>query len=218
MRPVALLAVLTVADRRPAVRADDLPLPRRRAAQGHAGPEQHADPDPDERAEGAAWPSTSWPRTWWCATACARSWRRAPRPTAWPRPPSSRPPSVLVPAGGSKSVSVTITARASRRAPRRGRPLPRPHPGRERPRRGRIASLGALLTFTLSDDDPDHGRRSRRAAAQRDDAPLLRRHPRQHRRRARGRQGRGRDPRRERPAGRPGDLRSPRGCSPASAA
>jgi hypothetical protein len=61
-------------------------------------------------------------------------------------------PSVLVPAGGSKSVSVTITARA----PAAHRAVVALFRGRTRiesaGKAGTIASLGSLLTFTLSDE------------------------------------------------------------------
>jgi hypothetical protein len=61
------------------------------------------------------------------------------------------PPSVTVPAGGSKSVEATFTARA----PAAHRAVVALFRGRTRIANGRtgtIASLGALLTFTLSDD------------------------------------------------------------------
>jgi Fn3 domain-containing protein len=61
------------------------------------------------------------------------------------------PSSVTVPAGGSKSVDVTITARP----PAAHRAVVALFRGRTRIANGRtgtIASLGALLTFTLSDD------------------------------------------------------------------
>jgi hypothetical protein len=61
------------------------------------------------------------------------------------------PPSVTVPAGGSKSVDVTVTARP----PAAHRAVVALFRGRTRIANGRtgtIASLGALLTFTLSAD------------------------------------------------------------------
>ena len=61
------------------------------------------------------------------------------------------PPSVTVPGGGSKSVNVTVTARP----PAAHRAVVALFRGRTRIANGRtgtIASLGALLTFTLSND------------------------------------------------------------------
>jgi hypothetical protein len=61
------------------------------------------------------------------------------------------PPSIVVPAGGSRSVSVTITARP----PAAHRAVVALFRGRTRiasGQAGAMASLGALLTFTLSDD------------------------------------------------------------------
>jgi len=61
------------------------------------------------------------------------------------------PASVLVPPGGSKSVSVTVTARA----PATSRAVVALFRGRTRVANGRAAtmgSLGALLTFTLSNE------------------------------------------------------------------
>jgi hypothetical protein len=61
------------------------------------------------------------------------------------------PPSVTVPAGGSKSVDVTVTARP----PAAHRAVVALFRGRTRIANGRtgtIASLGALLTFNLSND------------------------------------------------------------------
>jgi hypothetical protein len=61
------------------------------------------------------------------------------------------PPRIVVPAGGSRSVSVTITARP----PAAHRAVVALFRGRTRVANGQsgtIASLGALLTFTLSND------------------------------------------------------------------
>jgi hypothetical protein len=61
------------------------------------------------------------------------------------------PATIVVPAGGSKSVSVTFTARP----PAANRAVVALFRGRTRIENGQtgtIASLGALLTFTLSDD------------------------------------------------------------------
>jgi hypothetical protein len=61
------------------------------------------------------------------------------------------PPTIVVPAGGSGSVSVTVTARP----PAAHRAVVALFRGRTRVTTGQsgtIASLGALLTFTLSDD------------------------------------------------------------------